>query len=101
MALQLYRRHRKECEAGHPEDSKSGQFEEGRRGRKHCACLIHASGSIAGKFKRQSTWETDFEAAHTVAADWLAARCWPSDKPHAEPETVSAPIHHPAQTTVS
>jgi hypothetical protein len=30
MALQLYRRHRKECKAGHPEDSKSGQFEEGR-----------------------------------------------------------------------
>ena len=31
MALQLYRRHHKECKAGHPEDSKSGQFEEGRR----------------------------------------------------------------------
>jgi hypothetical protein len=31
MALQLYRRHRKECKAGRPEDSKSGQFEEGRR----------------------------------------------------------------------
>ena len=27
MPLQLHRRHRKECEAGHPEDSKSGQFD--------------------------------------------------------------------------
>jgi hypothetical protein len=60
MALQLYRRHRKECEVGRPEDSKSGQFEEGRRGWKRCACLVHASGSIAGKFKRQSTWERDW-----------------------------------------
>jgi len=32
MALQLYRRHRKECEAGRLEDFKSGQFEEGFRG---------------------------------------------------------------------
>lgn len=101
MVLQLYRRHRKECEAGRPEDSKSGQFEEGRRGWNRCACLVHASGSIAGKFKRQSTWERDWETAHTVAAGWLKARCWPSDKPHAEPETASAPVLHPTRTTVS
>ena len=43
MALQLYRRHRKECEADRPEDSRSGQFEEGRRGWKRCSCLIHVS----------------------------------------------------------
>ena len=49
---QLYSRHRKECEAGRPEDSKSGQFEEGRIGWKRCACPIHASGTIAGKFRR-------------------------------------------------
>lgn len=30
MALKLYRRHRKECEAGHPEDSRTGEFDEGR-----------------------------------------------------------------------
>ena len=28
MSLKLYRRHRKECEAGHPEDFRNGQFEE-------------------------------------------------------------------------
>ena len=93
MARQLYRRHRKECEAGRLEDSQSGQFEEGRRGWNRCSCLVHASGSIAGKFKRQSTWERDWETAHTVAAGWLAAGCWPSDKPNVEPEMVCAPVH--------
>ena len=53
MALKLYRRHRKECEGGHPEDSRSGEFEEGRRGWKKCACLIHASGTLGGTFNRK------------------------------------------------
>lgn len=52
MALRLRRRHRKECEAGHLEDFKNGEFEEGRRGWKRCGCPIHASGTIRGKFKR-------------------------------------------------
>ena len=30
MALKPYRRHRKECEGGHSEDARTGQFEEGR-----------------------------------------------------------------------
>jgi len=101
MALQLYRRHRKECEAGHPEDSKSGQFEEGRRGRKHCACLIHASGSIAGKFGRRSTGERKWDEAHAVVTEWLTAGSWPSDQPHAEPEPSLAPAPPPARTTIS
>jgi hypothetical protein len=41
MVLKLYRRHRIDCEGNHPEDSRSGEFEEGRRGWKKCACLIH------------------------------------------------------------
>ena len=59
MTLKLYRRHRSECEAGHPEDLRSGEFEEGRSGWKRCGCPIHASGNIRGKFKRQSTGEWD------------------------------------------
>ncbi len=55
MALKLYRRHRKECEGVHTEDSRSGEFEEGRRGWKRCSCLIHAPGTIAGKFNRKHT----------------------------------------------
>jgi hypothetical protein len=51
MALNLYRSHRKECEGSHPEDTRTGQFEEGRRGWKKCACLIHLSGSWDGQDK--------------------------------------------------
>jgi hypothetical protein len=29
MALKLYRRHRTECEGGHPDDTRSGEFDEG------------------------------------------------------------------------
>ena len=65
MALRLYRRHRKECEAGHPEDFKSGDCEEGRRGWKRCGCPIHASGTIRGKFKRQSTGQWEWDAARS------------------------------------
>ena len=45
---QLYSRHRKECEAGRPEDSKSGQFEEGRIGWK-----LRLSDSRLGHNRRQ------------------------------------------------
>jgi len=38
MALKLYRRHRIECEGGHSEDARTGEFEEGRRGWKRCGC---------------------------------------------------------------
>jgi hypothetical protein len=79
MTLQLYRRHRKEYEGGHREDSKSGQFEEGRRGWKHCACLIHVSGSIIGKFGRRSTGERKWDEAHAVVLGCLTAGFWPCD----------------------
>ena len=98
MGLQLYRRHRSECEAGHPEDSKSGQFEEGRRGWKRCACLIHASGTIAGKFKRRSTGEREWEKAFAVAANWHAAGSWTTAFPQPYLET---PNTNPARTTVN
>ena len=35
-----------ECEGKHAEDARSGEFEEGRRGWKKCACLIHVSGTV-------------------------------------------------------
>ena len=52
MALKVSRRHRTECEGGHPEDPFSGEFN-----RKH-----------AGK----STWED----AKAVAAAWETANSW-------------------------
>jgi hypothetical protein len=78
MALQLYRRHRKECEAGRTEDSRSGQFEEGRKGWKRCSCLIHISGTLAGNFKRQSTGQWKWEETVAIKAEWEKAGSWSS-----------------------
>jgi integrase len=76
MALKLYRRHRKECEGGHPEDSRSGEFEEGRRGWKKCGCLIHASGTLGGKFNRKQTGKSNWDEAKTLAAVWEQTQSW-------------------------
>ena len=76
MALTLYRRHRKECEGGHAEDSRSGEFEEGRRGWKKCGCLIHVSGTLAGKFSRKQTGKSNWEEAKAVIVVWETAQSW-------------------------
>jgi hypothetical protein len=80
MSLKLYRRHRKECEGGHPEDFKSGQFEEGRRGWKRCGCVIHAAGTLGEKFSRRQTGKYDWDEAKAVAAAWEAAESWTADQ---------------------
>jgi hypothetical protein len=49
VAINLYRRHRLDCEAGHPEEFRSGEFEERKKGWKRCACVIFASGTLVGE----------------------------------------------------
>ena len=83
------------------EDFKSGPLEECRRGWKRCFCVIHASGSITGKFGRRSTGERDGEKAHTVVGEWVTARSWLCDGPLAEQEPVPAPDPLPAGTKIS
>ncbi len=93
MALKLFRRHRKGCEGGHPEDSKTGEFEEGRRGWKKCACLIHVSGTVDGIFNRKQTGKPDWDEAKTIAARWEATKSWdgvPKEPP--APPTQKAPL---------
>jgi len=90
MALKLYRRHRTECEGGHPEDARSGEFEEGRRGWKRCACLIHVSGTLGGKFNRKQTGKSEWDEAKTLLAAWQKAQSWegetaPLPKPDVPP----------------
>jgi hypothetical protein len=80
MALILYRRHRKECEAGYAEDLRSGEFDETRRGCKKCGCLIHASGTLAGKFSRKQTGKATWEDAKAFAAVWEKARSWDAEE---------------------
>jgi len=84
MALRLYRRHRKECEARHPEDFRSGEFEEAKRGFKRCHCLIVASGTLHGTFNRRTTGQHSWDDARAVAASW---KTW-NDTPDAPPPVV-------------
>src|SRR5580658_9476561 len=88
MGLKLYRRHRKECEGGHSEDSRTGEFEEGRRGWKKCACLIHAAGTLDGKFNRRQTGKSDWDEAKAVASEWESAKSW-DDRSNPPAPTVS------------
>jgi integrase/recombinase XerC len=76
MPLNLYRRHRPECEAGRPAESRSGEFEERKKGWKRCACFIFASGTLGGKFKRKYTGKTDWDEATAIAAAWEKTNSW-------------------------
>ncbi len=98
MALKLYRRHRAECEGGHAEDARSGEFEEGRRGWKKCACIIHISGTLGGKFKRKQTGKSDWDEAKAIVAAWQTVNAWdgalvvllsPEPKEEAQPKRVT------------
>jgi hypothetical protein len=76
MALNLYRRHRRDCKASHPEDSKSSDLDERRKGWKRCQCPIFATGSLQGKFRRQSTGKWEWGDAKAVAEDLEKAGYW-------------------------
>src|SRR5579871_5345428 len=76
MALNLYRRHRAECEGGHPEESRSGEFEERSKKWKRCGCVIFAAGTLDGQFRRRQTGKTSWDHAKEVAAAWEAAGRW-------------------------
>ena len=99
MALKLYRRHRKECEGGHLEDSHSGEF-EGCRGWRKCACLIHVSGTLGGKFNRKQTGKSDWEEAKALVASWEAADSWDA-KLAPPPTTEPTPVAIPARITIA
>ncbi len=100
MALKLYRRHRKECEGGHPEDARSGEFEEGRRGWKKCACLIHVSGTLGGKFNRKQTGKSDWDEAKSLVASWETTNSWDGKvEPAPAPPPVSTPV--PGRITIA
>jgi len=93
MPLKLYRRHRNECEADLPEDTRTGEVEERRRGWKKCSCLIHASGTLNGKFTRKQTGKYTWEEAKAVAAKWEGADSWDGKaEPPPEPLPPPAPI---------
>ena len=99
MALNLYRRHRRDCEAGRPEDSRSGEFDERARGWKRCACVIFVSGTLAGRFRRKRTGATTWEEARAYSATIEALGSW-SGEPAPVVPAPDAPAA-PARITIA
>jgi len=76
MALNLYRRHRRDCKSGHPEESLSTDFDERKRGWRRCECPIVVSGTLNRKFRRQSTGKWEWVEAREIAAGLELAGSW-------------------------
>jgi integrase len=81
MALNLYRRHRRDCKADHPEDTKSSDLDERRKGWKRCECPIFVSGTLRGKFRRETTGEWEWEPAKAVVAALVCNGTWGKVEP--------------------
>jgi len=93
MGLKLYRRHTRNCAAGHPVGGRTYESDEGRRGAKRCVCLIHAAGTL-GTFNRKCTDRFTWQEAKQVAGRWESAGAWESIEAHAtasELKTASPP----------
>src|SRR5580700_5326574 len=79
MALGLYRRHRRECKAGHSEDQFSTEFEERKHGWKRCDCPIVVSGTLSKKFRRHTTRKWEWDDARAIAANFETAASWDAE----------------------
>jgi integrase len=101
MPLTLYRRHGKDCKASHAEGSFTGEFEEGRRGAKRCSCIIHASGTLAGKFNRKRTGCFKWDEARAIAAQWEAAGKWSGSIEPPQPPAVPQEPTTPRGVTIA
>jgi len=77
MKLNLYRRHRPYCESGKPEDSRSTERDERRKGwGRKCHCQIHLSGTLDGKFSRKATRASAWSEAQRIAEAYERADSW-------------------------
>jgi len=76
MALHRYRRHRPGCEGGHAAETRSGEFDERKKGWRRCACVIFISGTLGGSFSRKATGTADWAEAHRIAELFETAESW-------------------------
>src|ERR1700733_1856978 len=67
VALNLYRRDRRDCKGGHSEDHLSSEFDERKKGWKRCECPIIVSGTLRRKFKRKTTGQWEWDAARAIS----------------------------------
>ena len=101
MKVNLYRRHRPECEARRQWQSRSSEFDERRKdwGRK-CACQIHVSGTLDGRFSRKSTGVSDWAEAHRIADAYEKAGSWTGKPKPERVDPLSAPNPARPRTTI-
>ena len=72
MALAMYRRHRRDCKAGHKEELRTSEYDERKKGWERCECPIFVSGTLQGTFKRQTTGQWEWDAARPIVASYEA-----------------------------
>jgi integrase len=99
MKLNLYRRHRLECESARTEDSRSTEAEERRKGwGRKCLCPIQISGTLDGKFSRKSSSTSDWAEAQSIAEAYEKADSW-SGTPKPAP-IAPEPVPTKTRTTI-
>src|ERR1051326_2987626 len=99
--LSLYRRHLRTCSAGHKEEARTSAFEERKKGFKRCECPIFASGTMAGKSKRQNTGQWEWEPAKLIATKWEAIGNWDSFHQASPPPAVASKLEPETQPSTT
>src|ERR1035438_4463363 len=89
--LTVYRRHKRECKAGHPHELRTSEFEERKKGFRRCECPIFASGTLKGVSRRQSTGQWEWEPARRIAAEWDTIGSWSGGAPQPPPQPLPDP----------
>jgi integrase len=93
MALHLYRRHKRECKAGHPFRSHSTDFDERKRGWNRCECPIVVAGTLDKTFKRVSTGRWEWDDAQQLSRAWEELGKWADEAPPVPSPTQPIPQH--------
>ncbi len=74
--LALYRRHRRDCKGSHAEELRTSEYDERKKGWRRCECSIFLSGTLHGKFKRQTTGKWEWDDARLIAVQWEGLGRW-------------------------
>src|SRR4051794_10957246 len=98
--LALYRRHRQNCKGNHPQNGRTSEYDERKKGWKRCECPISISGTLSGAFKRHNTGKWEWEDAQAVAAKFEVCGSWKAQTPGL-PEPIVFPVAStPGPTTI-
>jgi integrase len=87
--LSLYRRHKRECKAGHAYQRHTSELEERKKGWKRCDCPIVASGTLQKTPNRKSTGQWEWDKARPIADAWQQSGSWTA---------TTAPLPEPVAT---